>query len=118
MVYADYGYYSCKYYGLLSESSFRSMILKASKEIDKNVNTRLTESKINNLSKEAQDSLKYTDCALVDLMAKKQESDSKKLSSYSIDGVSKTYKVISEEDFGNSKKDILTYLSDELTCYK
>lgn len=118
MVYADYGYYSCKYYGVLPESSFRPLILKASKEIDKNINTRLTECKINNLSKEAQDSLKYTACALVDLIAKKQDSDNKKISSYSIDGVSKTYKVLAENEYESSKKDMLNNLPDELTCYK
>lgn len=118
MVYADYGYYSCKYYGLLPESSFRSMIFKASREIDKNINTRLTESKINDLSKEAQDSLKYTACALVDLIAQKQNSDSKSLSSYSIDGVNKTFKVISDESFKASVKSVLSNLPDELTCYR
>ena len=43
MVYADYEYYKNKYYGTLPEDSFNSLILKASKEIDNNVNTRLTE---------------------------------------------------------------------------
>lgn len=118
MVYADYGYYSCRYYGVLPESLFKSLILKASREIDRNVNTRLTENKINDLSIEAQESLKYTACALVDLIAKKQDSDNKKISSYSIDGVSKTFKTLSENEYGSSKKDILNNLPDELTCYK
>ena len=117
MVYADYEYYKNKYYGTLPENSFDSLILKASKEIDKNVNTRPTETKINNLPDEAQEQLKYTACALVDLICKKQESDNKKLSSFSIDGVSKTFKTMSDEEYRKSKKDVLDNLPIELTRY-
>lgn len=118
MIYADYIYYCVEYFGRLPQNSFESLILKASREIDRNVNTRLTENRINNLSKEAQDSLKYTACALTDLISKKQDSDSKKLSSYSIDGVSKTFNTISNDEYQKSKKDILRSLPDELTCYR
>lgn len=117
MVYADYEYYSKKYFGTLPEDSFNSLILKASREIDRNVNTRLTENKINNLSEEAQEQLKYTACALVDLINKKQESDNKKITSCSIDGVSKTYKTVSSEEYKSSKREILQCLPDELTRY-
>ena len=84
MVYAAYDYYIKKYFGTLSEDSFNSLILKASKEIDKNINTILNEKKINNLSQEAQDKLKDTACALSDLIYKKQENENRKLSSFSI----------------------------------
>lgn len=117
MVYADYEYYKNKYYGTLPKDSFNSLILKASKEIDNNVNTRLTESKIKDLPKEAQDSLKYTACALIDLISKKQESDNKKISSYSIDGVSKTFKTISSQEHTSSIKEIINCLPEELTKY-
>ena len=117
MVYADYKYYKDKYYGTLPEDSFNSLILKVSREIDKNVNTRLNESKINNLPEEAQEQLKYTACALVDLIAKKQESDNKKITSFSIDGVSKTFKTTSVQEYKNNKKEIINYLPDELTRY-
>ena len=117
MVYADYNYYLNNYFGTLPQDSFNSLILKASREIDKNVNTRLTEIKINNLPAEAQEQLKYTACALVDLIYKKQESDNKKISSYSIDGVSKTFKTISDEEYTSSKKEIIDCLPDELTCF-
>lgn len=117
MVYADYEYYLEKYFGTLPEDSFNSLILKASREIDKNVNTRLTQEKINNLLNEAQEQLKYTACALTDLISKKQESDSKKISSYSIDGVSKTFKTISNEEYKSSKREVLNYLPDELTRF-
>ena len=117
MLYADFEYYKETYKGTLPEGSFNSLILKASREIDKNVNTRLTETKINNLPKEAQEQLKYTACALVDLINKKEENESRKVSSISIDGVSKNYKVLSAEDLNKEKRGILRNLPDELTCY-
>ena len=114
MVYADYEYYSEKYLGTLPEDSFNSLIIKSSRTIDNNVNIILTEVKINNLAKEAQEQLKYTACALVDLISKKESNN---LSSYSIDGVSKTFKQLSEEEYKTSKREILNCLPDELTCY-
>ena len=117
MVYADYEYYLEKYLGTLPEDSFNSLVLKASREIDKNINTRLTKTKIENLQEEAQEQLKYTACALTDLINKKEESKNKKISSYSIDGVSKTFKVLSDEEYTSSKKEIIDCLPDELTCF-
>ena len=117
MVYVDYGYYANEYLGTLPEDSFNSLVIKASREIDNNVNTRLTKEKIKNLPKEAQDQLKYTACALIDLIYKKQKSENKSISSFSIDGVNKTFKTISDEDYKKSKKDIIESLPDELTCY-
>lgn len=117
MVYADYTYYSDEYNGTLPEDSFNSLVLKASKEIDKNVNTRLNQDIIDDLPEEAQEQLKYTACALIDLISKKQDSDSKKLSSISIDGVNKTFKVLSDEDYKKSKHDVINSLPIELTRY-
>ena len=117
MVYADYDYYTKKYYGTLPEDSFNSLILKASREIDKNINTRLTQEKTNNLPEEAQEQLKYTACALIDLIFKKEESDNKKLSSLSIDGVNKTFKILSSDEYKKTKKEILDNLPIELTRY-
>lgn len=117
MVYADYEYYKNKYYGTLPEDSFNSLILKASREIDNNINTRLTEVKIDNLPEIAQEQLKYTTCALIDLISQKQESDNKKISSYSIDGVSKSFKVISNEEHKKSIKEAIKCLPEELTRY-
>lgn len=117
MVYADYKYYIEEYFGTLPEDSFNSLVLKASREIDRNVNTRLSQEIINNLPKEAQEQLKYTACALTDLIAKKQESENTKLSSISIDGVSKSFKVLSISEYRSNRKDILKNLPDELTRY-
>lgn len=117
MTYANYEYYAKKYLGKLPQETFNALIVKASREIDKNVNTVITETIINNLNNEAQDRLKYTACALIDLISKKQEIDNKNISSYSIDGVSKTFKSISTEEYKILKKDILDFLPDELTRY-
>lgn len=117
MVYADYEYYKDKYFGTLPENSFNSLILKASRRIDRNVNTRLTENVINNLSKEAREQLKDTACALADLINRKEQSNSRKLSSFSIDGVSKTFNMLTNDVYRSSEKDILDNLPDELTCY-
>ena len=117
MVYADYKYYNEEYKGTLPESSFDSIILKASREIDNNINTRLNNNKVNNLPEEAQEQLKYTACALVDFINKKQEDESKKVSSISIDGVNKSYKTLSFEDMKKEKIEILKSLPDELTCF-
>lgn len=117
MLYANFEYYKQTYKGTLPEDSFDSLILKASREIDKNVNTRLTEIKINNLPKEAQEQLQYTACALVDLINRKQESTNRKITSYSIDGVTKNFKILSNEDYKKSKKEIVSCLPYELTCF-
>lgn len=117
MVYADYKYYNEEYKGTLPESSFDSIILKASREIDNNINTRLNNNKVNNLQEEAQEQLKYTACALVDFINKKQEDESKKVSSISIDGVNKSYKTLSFEDMKKEKTEILKSLPDELTRF-
>lgn len=118
MVYADYNYYKVEYKGIIPDTdSFNMLVLKASREIDKNINTRLTKTKIDNLPEEAQEQLKYTACALVDLINKKQESSNRKITSYSIDGVTKNFKVLSDEEYIKSKREILACLPDELTCF-
>lgn len=117
MVYTDYTYYIDTYRGKLPEDSFDSLIIKASREIDKNINTRLTTNIVNSLPIEAQEQLKYSACALVDLINRKEESQNRKISSYSIDGVSKSFNNLSKEDYYNSKKEIINSLPDELTSY-
>ena len=97
MVYAKFENYRIDYKGKLTQDSFDSLILEASREIDKNINTRLTQGKINNLPKEAQEQLQYTACALVDLIERKKKRENRKLSSFSIDGVSKNFNDISIE---------------------
>lgn len=117
MVYVDFNYYKNTYKGTLPEDSFNSLAIKASREIDKNINTRLNQDKINNLPIEAQEQLKDTACALIDLISRKEESQNRKLSSFSIDGVSKSFNKLSDSDYKLSKKEIVAYLPDELTCF-
>lgn len=117
MVYADYEYYIEKYYGTLPQDSFYRFVLRASKEIDKNVNIRLTQEVIDRLKEEAQEQLKYVACALTDLIAKERKSEDTNLSSISIDGVSKSFKTISKEEFFEKKKDLINFLPNELTRF-
>lgn len=117
MLYADYIYYISTYNGTLSETLFNSLIVKASREIDKNVNCELTDDIIATLSKAEQNSLKHVACELADLLNRKVNSDNSRINSISIDGVSKSYKSISNEDYKTSKLEILNSLPQELTRY-
>ncbi len=117
MVYVDYEYYHNTYCGTLPEDSFNKMVLKASREIDNNVNTRLNQEKINNLPEKAQEQLKYTACALIDLISKQEENNSRRVSSISIDGVNKTFKDISSKDIDKDIEKVIQCLPDELTRY-
>lgn len=117
MLYADYNYYANIYVGNLSDEAFKAQILKASKIIDRNINTTLTIEEFNRLSKEARDKLEYTTCALIDLLNDKEKSNNIRLSSYSIDGVTKNYRVISNDEYKARLKDCLLDLPDELTRF-
>ena len=54
MNYADYDFYTNEYKGSLSIDLFNSLIIKASREIDKNVNKDLTETNIERLTEREQ----------------------------------------------------------------
>lgn len=117
MLYADYTYYISTYNGTLSETLFNHLIIKASREIDKNVNCELTGDIIATLSEAEQNSLKYVACELVDLLNRKVNSDNSQATSITIDGVKKDYKTISNEDYKISKLEILDSLPTTLTGY-
>lgn len=117
MLYADYNYYTNTYMGNLSGDTFKSLIPKASKMIDRSINTILDEENFEELSKKAQDSVHFTACALIDLINEKKQSDERKISSFSIDGVSKTFKIISDDEYKKKLQEALGYLPDELTRY-
>lgn len=112
MNYADYNYYYSNYRGSLSSDLFSSYIVKASKEIDKNVNTVLNEDVIEALTEKEQDDIKYTACLLVDYLYINKSSAYQSLS---IDGVSKTLK--SNDVLKNEKAEILNNLPQSLTRY-
>lgn len=110
--YADRAFYVDKYKGSLSEDLFASLIVKASREIDKNVNRELTKEVIDNLNERDKWQLSYVACELCDFF---KANENKNISSITIDGVSKVFKsnsVIRSEKIG-----ILNGLPSDLTRY-
>lgn len=106
MEYADYEFY-CENYkgGINNPDLFNSLIVKASREIDRNVNCEINEDIMN-------DKIRYVACELVDYFKDVEDSN---LSSLSIDGVSKVYKT--NQEITKNKKHILDGLPQELTRY-
>ncbi|MFA5408932.1 MAG: hypothetical protein WC343_09215 [Bacilli bacterium] len=121
MEYADYDYYIDDYKGSLSFSLFSSNILKASKQIDKNINVTLTQEIIDILSEKDQDKLQYATCEMVDLVYAYNTitTTASGLTSLSIDGVSKTYKSAEElkRELGIKQREIVEGLPQELMRY-
>lgn len=105
--YADYQYYSDIYKGSLSQTLFNSLISKASRVIDKNVNRKIT---LDDLSK--YEEIKYVACELCD---KLDALKNKNVTSISIDGVSKTFK--SNDEIKQDLLDVLDNLPIELVRY-
>lgn len=106
--YADYNFYEKTYKGSLSDSLFNSLIPKASREIDKAVNKELEEVDIT-------DKVKYVACELVDFLNANEDSmNGNKVSSISIDGVSKNYVTKSKEEIKAEERDILNGLPLDL----
>lgn len=105
--YADYTYYINEYKGSLSQTLFNSLIIKASREIDKYVNRKITSDDL-----EEYEEIKYVACSLCD---KLNTISNKNVSSISIDGVSKTFKGSSE--INKDIQNVLDNLPEELTRY-
>lgn len=112
MNYAEYEYYENTYKGSLSSDLFNSLIVKASREIDKNVNIDITQEIIDALSEKDQDRLQYVACQLCDLLDTQNTSGA---TSISIDGVSKTFKANIE--LAKDRNEVLDGLPHELTRY-
>ena len=118
MNYADYDFYTNEYKGSLSIDLFNSLIIKASREIDRNINRELTEEVINSLSERDQYRLKFTACELVDYFnVNGSNSSNAKANSISIDGVSINRGSKSENQATTSKKNIINNLPQELIRY-
>ena len=105
--YADYGFYVNTYKGSLSVDLFNSLIPKASREIDKVVNSELQEEDIDN-------KVRFVACELVDFLSK-SESSNGAVSSISIDGVSKTFR--SDVEIKKGVRNITNGLPHELTRF-
>lgn len=120
--YADYSFYIEDYKGSLSADLFSSYIIKASREIDRNVNCDLTEEKISELSEREQWQLKYCACELCDFL-KNSGGNSQVCGigaeNISIDGVSinKSSNKKSESQIAKDKLNILSNLPVSLTRY-
>ena len=112
--YADYVFYDKDYKGSLSIDLFNSLIVKASREIDRNINRNLTQSYINKMNEIDQYKLKYATCQMVDYINANGDIPSS-ANSISIDGVS-INKGTSEE-VRISKSEILDNLPHDLTRY-
>lgn len=105
--YADYQYYSDIYKGSLSQTLFNSLINKASRIIDKNVNRKITLEDLNKYEE-----IKYVACELCD---KIDTLKNKNVTSISIDGVSKTFK--GNDEIKAELLDVLDNLPIELVRY-
>lgn len=106
--YADYEFYSTVYKGSLSDSLFNSLIPKASREIDNVINRDLKEEDIT-------DKVKIVACELVDFLNENGTiGNSEKISSVSIDGVSKSYATKTRQEIKQEKQEILNNLPLEL----
>lgn len=118
--YADYQFYTGTYKGSLSSDLFSSLIVKASREIDRNVNRKLTQTFIESLSNEDQYKIKYTACELCDYFNTNGSNGGiGKAKSISIDGVSKTNANanLNGSDLAKLKRNIIDNLPQELIRY-
>jgi hypothetical protein len=117
--YADYDFYINQYKGSLSNDLFDTLIIKASRGIDRNVNVMLTQEIINDLTETEQWQLKYVACELVDFINNNglNSDTTAGANSISIDGVSINKNVKSEDYIKASKKKIYDNLPMKLTRY-
>lgn len=106
--YADYSYYQNEYKGSLSQTLFNSLIRKASRIVDRNVNRKITKEDLDKYNE-----IKDVVCELCDKLNSMPKSSN--LTSVSIDGVSKTYK--SSSEVKQELYDILDGLPEELIRY-
>lgn len=110
--YADYTFYVNDYKGSLSEPLFNSLIVKASREIDKNVNRELTATDLANYK------VKYVACELCDFLNTNKIGETQSnVSSISIDGVSKVFKQKTSQEISKEKSNILNGLPEDLMRY-
>lgn len=105
--YADYQYYTDTYKGSLSQTLFNSLIIKASREIDKYVNREITSDDLTDYPV-----IQYVACSLCDRLNSISNSN---VSSISIDGVSKTFK--NQDESHKDILDVIENLPEELTRY-
>ena len=116
--YADYSFYQNEYKGNLSVDLFNSFIVKASREIDKNVNRELTTEVIEKLTEREQWQLSYCACELCDFLKNSGGNTlDNNANSISIDGVSINKATKTNDELKQVKKNIVDNLPDVLTRY-
>lgn len=120
--YADYNFYLKEYKGNLSHDLFSSSIVKASREIDKNINKDLTKEVIETLDSKEQWQLQYVACELCDFLKNSGGNSGiygTGTDSISIDGVSinKSSDKKSESQIKKDKANIMEGLPLSLTRY-
>lgn len=118
--YADYDFYVNEYKGTLSEELFNSYIVKASKDIERNVNIELNEDVFQLLRPAWQEMISYVACELCDYQYNfGGNADAGSPNSFSIDGVSVTQSNYSANanDANIKLKNIYEDLPHELTRY-
>ena len=116
--YADYEYYSNTYKGNLSSSLFNSLIIKASRCIDRNVNRKLSQEVLDSFEEDDLEKIKYTACELCDFYnSEGSNSGNGKAKSISIDGVGITRNEKTETQQRTALRNILDNLPHELTRY-
>ena len=114
MEYADYGFYTNEYKGKLNYDTFSSLIVKASREIDKNVNRKIDADVIHTLDELDQ----YKVCELCDYFNQYGSNSSYgKANTISIDGVSINRLNKTTDDINNIKANIIDNLPQELIRY-
>lgn len=118
--YADYDYYINEYKGTLSEELFNSYIIKASKDIERNVNIDLNEDVFQILRPAWQEKISYVACELCDYQnTYGSNTNEGSPNSFSIDGVSVTQNSYSNNSssFDAKLKKIYEDLPHELTRF-
>lgn len=106
--YADYDYYINEYKGTLSDELFNSYIIKASKDIERNINRKLNNDIFEKLDKETKEQISYVACELCDYY--KNFGDNTKSgapNSISLDGVS-----ITKSNYSSSNNEITSKLKN------
>lgn len=114
--YADYEFYAEEYKGSLSVDLFNFLIIKASRDIDRNINCKLNADVINSLSEEDQYKIKYVACELVDYINNFGGNSSRgKANEIRLDGVAITRNNKSESMTIKNKSQIYDNLPHNLT---
>lgn len=114
MNHADYSFYLNDYKGQLTASLFNSYIPKASFLIDDVVSAEID---LDVLTEKEKYKLNMVACELVDYLNQSKSTFNNELSSISVDGVSKSFKQVTNKEYKNNISNILDKLPHILIKY-